>query len=166
MRLSQQRAALRTSIPPPAPTGEDRRARKRPRPSPSLLQGEASEPAAVIGGSVIGSASSLPASPERVGGRGGNADTGHVPPSGLSTNFNGETGEVIPLDILFSTVVEPELMTHRMRSQPLVDQLEGMVRMAHVLAGTAGIIGLRRGCMTAQLKSSSCRREPPTSLAG
>lgn len=44
-------------------------------------------------------------------------------------------------DFLFSSTMEPELLTDRMRSQPLMDQLQWMVQVARVSAKHPGLVG-------------------------
>lgn len=65
------------------------------------------------------------------------ADTGRAPAQAL-----GSGEERTPLrDILFSPTMEPELITAKMKSQPLMEQLLWIVHHAHVSAGCPGLFG-------------------------
>lgn len=66
----------------------------------------------------------------------------HVDAGGRDLQSGGTRADPdLRRDILFSSIMEPELMTARMRSQPLMDQLEWMVQMAHVSAEKPGLFG-------------------------
>lgn len=52
-----------------------------------------------------------------------------------------DVGPVLHRDMLYSATMEPELITEKMKSQPLLDQLQWTLHKAHVSAETPGIFG-------------------------